>query len=50
LQGFKLGGGAGCPSMSPHLSRFILGFSSYLITCLARITTVVMTASKYCFL
>jgi hypothetical protein len=35
--------------MSPHLSRCVTSFSSYLITCLAhRITTVVMTTSKYC--
>jgi hypothetical protein len=50
LQRFKLGGGVRCPGMSPYLSRLILSFSSYLVTCVAhRITTVVMTASKYCF-
>jgi hypothetical protein len=49
LQRFKLGGGAGCPGMSPDLSRFVPSFSSYLITCLACITTNVMIASKYCF-
>jgi hypothetical protein len=36
LPRFKLGGGAGCLCMSPHLSRFILSFSSYLVICLAR--------------
>jgi hypothetical protein len=49
LQRFKLGGGAGCLGMSPHLSHFVPSFSTYLVTCLARITTIVMTASKYCF-
>jgi hypothetical protein len=34
--GFKLEGGARCPGMSPHLSRFIPSFSSYLVTYLAR--------------
>jgi hypothetical protein len=36
LQRFKLGGGAECPSMSPHLSRFIPSISSYLVTHLVR--------------
>jgi hypothetical protein len=50
LQRFKIGGGAGCPGMSPHLSHFVPSFSSYLVTCPAHhITTVVMTTSKYCF-
>jgi hypothetical protein len=49
LQRFKLGGGAGCPGMSLHLSHFIPGFSSYPVTCLAHITTIIMTARKYCF-
>jgi hypothetical protein len=35
LQRFNLGGGAGCPGMSHHLSHFVPSFSSYLITCLA---------------
>jgi hypothetical protein len=48
LQRFQLGG-AGCPGMSPHLSCFVPSFSSYPVTCLARITTIVMTASMYCF-
>jgi hypothetical protein len=51
LQRFKLGGGSRCLGMSPHLSHFVPSFSSYPVACLARrITTVVITASKYCFL
>jgi hypothetical protein len=49
MQRFKLAGGAGCLGMSPHLSHFIPNISSYLVTYLARITTIIMTASKYCF-
>jgi hypothetical protein len=45
----KIGGGAGSPGVSPHLSCFVPSFSSYLVTCLAYITTIVMTANKYCF-
>jgi hypothetical protein len=35
LQRFKLGGGVGCPGMSPHLSHLVPIFSNYPITCLA---------------
>jgi hypothetical protein len=50
LQGFKLGGGVACPSMSPCLSRFIPGFPSYLVTCLVRCTAAVtMSTSMDCF-
>jgi hypothetical protein len=50
LQRFKLRGGAGCPGMSPRLSRFVSSFSSYLVTCLVGCTTaVVMIASLNCF-
>jgi hypothetical protein len=38
LQRFKLGGGAGSPGMSPHLSHFVPSFFIYLITCLARLS------------
>jgi hypothetical protein len=38
----KLGGDAGCPGMSPRLSRSISSFSSYLFTCLIGCTTVVV--------
>jgi hypothetical protein len=34
LQRFNLGGGAGCPGMSPCLSHFVPSFFSYRITCL----------------
>jgi hypothetical protein len=43
------GGGVECPGMSVHLSHVVPTFTSYLVTCLSRITTIVMTASKYCF-
>jgi hypothetical protein len=47
---FKLGGGAGCPGMSPYLSHFIPSFSSYLVTCLASCTAaVIMSTSMDCF-
>jgi hypothetical protein len=39
---------AWCLGMSLHLSHFISSFSSCLVTCLTHITTVVMTATKYC--
>jgi hypothetical protein len=51
LQRFKLGGGVGCPGMSHQLSHSFPAFPvmSSLALPVDRITTVVMTASKYCF-
>jgi hypothetical protein len=50
LQRFKLGGGVGCPGMSPCLSHFVPSFSCYLVTCLLSCTTaVIMSASMDCF-
>jgi hypothetical protein len=47
LGDFGINPNVGCLGMSPHLSRFVPNFTSYLITCLVRrITTIVMTASK----
>jgi hypothetical protein len=34
LERFNLGGGVGCPGMSPCLSHSIPSFSSYLVSCL----------------
>jgi hypothetical protein len=45
-QRFKLGGGAGCPEMSPCLSRFVPNFSSYLVTCLASCTAAVIMGTR----
>jgi hypothetical protein len=46
LQKFKLGGDAGCPGMSPHLSRSIPSFSYSLITCLVGCTTAVVLIAR----
>jgi hypothetical protein len=39
---FKLGGDAGCPSVSPRLSHSIPSFSSYLVTYLVGCTIAVI--------
>jgi hypothetical protein len=50
LQRFKLGGGAGCPGMSPCLSHFIPSFRHYLLNSLISCTaTVIMSTSMDCF-
>jgi hypothetical protein len=47
---FKLGGDAGCPSMSPRLSCSIPSFSSYFVTCLIGCTTTVFLIARIgCF-
>jgi hypothetical protein len=50
LQRFNLGGGVGCPGMSPCLSHFVPSFFSYLVTCLVSYTAaVIMSTSMDCF-